>query len=260
MRRKRVNSIYRRKRVRPPKESMSEEENTNVEAELVEEVVQPEESTDSQEQVQETPEQRKARNDAEYNWAEMRKQMRQKDLEIAELRDQFSSINKKQLPPEEDEFAKLAEDDILTVAQAKKLATKLARQTAETVLKERDASMVDERMLARFPDYKSTLTAENIQILNELKPDVAESLTLLKDDPFRQAKLAYEYIKAFVPQRDVPMSKDKKKAEENSKKPLSVQSIGKQSAIGQAHQFENGLTPDLKAQLWKEMQQIKKGA
>ena len=260
MRRKRVNFIYRRKGYRPPKENMSEEENTNVETEMVQEVVQPEESTDSQQPEQETQQERQARNDAEYNWAEMRKQMRQKDLEIAELRDQFSSINKKHAPPEEDEFARLAEDDILTVAQAKKLATKLARQTAETVLRERDASTVDERMQFKFPDYSSTVTRENIELLNELKPEVAESLTLLKDDPFRQAKLAYEYIKAFVPQRDESMNKDKRKAEVNSKKPLSVQAVGKTSVIGQVGQFENGLTPEMKAQYWKEMQQIKKGA
>ena len=239
---------------------MSEEENTNVETEVVEEVVQPEESTDSQEQPQESQEERRARNDAEYNWAEMRKQMRQKDLEIAELRDQFSSINKKAPPPEEDEFAKLAEDDILTVAQAKKLATKLARQTAETVLRERDALTVDDRLQSKYPDFKSTVTRENIEILKETKPQLAKSLLKFADDPYEQSELANEYIKAYVPQTEVAMSKDKRKAEENSKKPLSVQAVGKHSAIGQAHQFENGLTPELKSQLWREMQEIKKGA
>ncbi len=239
---------------------MSEEEQTNVEAEVVEEVVQPEESTDSQEERQETQQERQARNDAEYNWAEMRKQMRQKDLEIADLKDQFSSFNKKQAPPEEDEFAKLAEDDILTLAQARKLAAKMARQTAETVLKERDAATVDERMGNRFPDYRSTLTRENLELFNELEPDLAESLTLLKDNPYRQAELAYKYIKKFVPQQDNTMTKDKKKAEVNSKKPLSVQAVGKTSVIGQVGQFENGLTPEMKAQYWKEMQEIRKGA
>ena len=239
---------------------MSEEENSNVETAEVQEVVQPEESTDSQQQAQETQQERQARNDAEYNWAEMRKQMRQKDLEIAELRDQFSGIAKKQAPPEEDEFAKLAEDDILTVAQARKLATKLARQAAESVMKERDASTVDERLGQKFPDFKSTVTRENIEILKETKPRLAESLLKFADDPYQQSELAYEYIKAYVPQRDPAMNKDVKKAEANSKKPLSVQAVGKQSAIGQAHQFENGITPELKAQLWKEMQEIRKGA
>lgn len=238
---------------------MSEEENQSVETEMVEDVAQPE-STDAQPETQETPEQRRARNDAEYNWAEMRKQMRQKDQEIAELRDQFSSITKKAAPAEEDEFAKLAEDDILTVAQAKRLATKLARQTAETVLRERDATTVDERLASKYPDFKSTVTRENIEILKETKPQLAKSLLKFADDPYEQSELAYEYIKSHVPQRDETMNKDRRKAEENSKKPLSVQAVGKTSAIGQAHQFENGLTPELKSQLWKEMQQIKKGA
>lgn len=239
---------------------MSEEENQGVEEVVSEAVAQPDESTDTQQQSQETQEQRKARNDAEYNWAEMRKQMRQKDLEIAELRDQFSSMTKKEAPPEEDELAKLAEDDILTVAQAKKLATKLARQTAETLLKEREALTVDERLQSKYPDFKSTVTRENIEILKETKPQLAKSLLKFADDPFEQSELAYEYIKAYVPQKEESMSKEKQKAMENSKKPLSVQSTGKASAIGQAHHFENGLTPELKSQLWKEMQQIRKGA
>lgn len=260
MRRKRVNYIYRRKGYRPPKENMSEEENTNVATEVEEEVVQPEESADSQEQPQETQQERQARNDAEYNWAEMRKQMRQKDLEIAELRDQFSNITKKQAPPEEDEFAKLAEDDILTLAQARKLAAKMARQTAEAVLREREALTVDDRLQSKFPDYTSTVTRENIELLNELKPDVAESLALLKGDPYRQAKLAYEYIKAFVPQRDETMNKDRKKAEVNSKKPVSVQAVAKQSPIAQSHLFEDGpLTQERKNAIYKQMLQDMKG-
>lgn len=238
---------------------MSEEENKSVEAVVSEAVAQAEESTDAQEAVQETPEQRRQRNDAEYNWAEMRRHMREKEREIEELKNQFSSLNKK-AQPEEDELGKLAEDDILTVAQAKKLATKLARQTAEALLKEREASTVDERLQIKYPDFMSTVTKENIELLKETKPQLAKSLLKFADDPFQQSELAYEYIKTFVPQRDESMNKDKKKALDNAKKPVSVQSVGKTSAIGQVHQFENGLTPELKAQLYKEMQQIRKGA
>lgn len=239
---------------------MSEEENKSVEAEASTAVAQPDESTDSQEQAQETQEQRRVRNDAEYNWAEMRRQMREKDREIEELRTQFTSISKKQPEAQEDDLARLAEDDILTVAQAKKLATKLARDTATALLKERDASTVDERIQQKYPDFKSTVTRENIELLKELKPRLAESLLKFADDPYQQSELAYEYVKAYVPQKETGMSKEKQKALENTKKPVSVQSVGKQSPIGQVHQFENGLTPELKNQLWKEMQEIRKGA
>ena len=240
---------------------MSEEEQMSVEEQSSEAVAPVEESTDTQEAEQETPEQRKARNDAEYNWAEMRKQMRQKDQEIAELRDHFRDFTKKAEPKqEEDELAKLAEDDILTVAQARKLATKLARQSAEQLLKERDALTVDDRLQAKYSDFGSTVTRENIELLKQTEPEVADSLMNFADDPYKQASLAYKYIKTYVPQKDAAMTKDRKKAEENSKKPLSVQAVGKSSPIGQAHQFENGLTSELKSQLWKEMQEIRKGA
>lgn len=239
---------------------MSEEENKGVEEITSEAVAQPDESTDAQESTQETPEQRRQRNDAEYNWAEMRRHMREKEREIEELKHQFSSIQKKAQPEEEDELAKLADEDIVSVAQARKLAAKFARQAAEAVLKEREASTVDERLQSKYPDFMSTVTKENIELLKETKPQLAKSLLKFADDPFQQSELAYEYIKTFVPQRDESMNKDKKKALENSKKPVSVQSVGKTSAIGQVHQFENGLTPELKAQLYKEMQQIRKGA
>lgn len=235
---------------------MSEEQNVSVEEQSQEAVAQAEVQSDN-EQAQAQP----ARNDAEYNWSEMRRQMREKDREIAELRDQFSSITRKNAPPpEEDELAKLAEDDILTVSQAKKLATKLARQTAEQILKERENSTVDERIQSRYPDFMSTVTPENIEILKQTKPHLAKALLKFADDPYAQSELAYEYIKTYVPQVDKKASLDKKKAEENSKKPLSVQAAPKHSAIGQAHQFENGLTPELKNQLWQEMQNIKKMA
>lgn len=259
MRRKRGNNFGVKGNRHPKGKVMSEDENQGVETEVSQEVAQPQESADAQ-PVQESQEERRARNDAEYNWAEMRRQMREKDRQIEELRDQYQSINKKAAPQEDDELSRLAEDDILTVAQAKKLATKLARQTAEALIKEKEASTVDERLNYKYPDFKSVVTRENIEILKETKPQLAKSLLKFADDPYEQSELAYEYIKAYVPQKEESMTKEKKKAEENSKKPLSVQAVGKNSAIGQAHQFENGLTPELKSQLWKEMQQIRKGA
>jgi len=259
MRRKRDNVLGVKGTRQPKGNVMSEDENQSVEAEVPEAVAPPEESTDAQ-QPQETHEERRARNDAEYNWAEMRRQMREKDRQIEELQGQYQKINQKAAPQEDDELNRLAEDDILTVAQAKKLATKLARQTAEALIKEKEASTVDERLNYKYPDFKSVVTRENIEILKETKPQLAKSLLKFADDPYEQSELAYEYIKAYVPQKEDSMTKEKKKAEENSKKPLSVQAVGKTSAIGQAHQFENGLTPELKAQLWKEMQDLRKRA
>lgn len=236
---------------------MSEEENKGVEAEASEAVAQPDESNDAQNEAQETPEQRRQRNDAEYNWAEMRRHMREKEREIAELKDQFSSIKQKQLPPDEEDYG-FKDDDLIEGKHLKSLKSEIKQLRQE--LKQKEVSTIDERLQIKYPDFMSTVTKENIELLKETKPQLAKSLLKFADDPYQQSELAYEYIKTFVPQRDESMNKDKKKALENAKKPISVQSVGKTSAIGQVHQFENGLTPELKSQLYKEMQQIRKGA
>ncbi|MFP3859232.1 MAG: hypothetical protein ACLFUW_00270 [Bacteroidales bacterium] len=239
---------------------MSEEANQVVEEENLQGTDQPTESEEHNDVSQEDQltEQRK-RNDAEYNWAEMRRQMREKDQQIEELRAQFSSIAERQpSKKEEDELANLAEDDILTVAQAKKLAQKLARNVATEVLQERDNSTVDERVQLKFPDFNEVVTKDNIDLLKQTEPELAQTLADVAD-PYKKAVAAYKLLKKVSVKTDGP-SLEKQRAEDNSKKPVSVNAVTKQSAIGNAHLFENGLTKELKQSLWKEMQQSMKGA
>lgn len=240
---------------------MSEEANVSVEEEALQGAAQTSESENEHNDVsQEAQEsQQSKRNDAEYNWAEMRRQMREKDQQIEELGRQFSEISKRNPPKEElDELANLAEDDILTVAQAKKLAQKMARSVAEDVLKERDAATVDERMQLKYSDYADIVTKENIELLKQTEPELAQSLYHMPD-PYSQAVAAYKLLKKVTVKGESSIPLEKKRALENSKKPLSVNAVTKQSAIGNAHLFENGLTKDLKKQLWGEMQQAMKG-
>lgn len=233
---------------------MSEEENTNVE-EVLEENVSSTESAEHNDVSQEDREaEQRKRNDAEYNWAEMRRQMREKDQQIEELKNQFSQLaNRAPTKEEKDELEQLAEDDILTVAQARKLAQKMARNTAEEVMRQREAATVDERVQLKFSDYNSVVSRENIEYLNKNEPELARSLASMSD-PYEQAVAAYKLLKRVTPKKDDAPSLEKKKAMENSSKPVSVNSITKNSAIGNAHLFENGLTKDLKSQLFKEMQ------
>jgi hypothetical protein len=239
---------------------MSEEANMSVEDTSSEAVAQATESIEHNDVSEGSSEsEQRKRNDAEYNWAEMRRKMQEKDQQIEDLQNQFSQISKRApTPEEEDELAQLAEDDILTVAQAKKLAQRMARNVAEDVIKQRDAATVDERVQLKYPDYADTVTKENIELLKKTEPELAKSLYHMPD-PYEQAVAAYKLLKRVAKREDGP-SLEKKKAQENSQKPLSVNAVTKQSAIGNAHIFENGLTKELKAQLWKEMQEAKKGA
>ena len=234
---------------------MSEEENQGVEENL-EADAQATESNEHNDVSQEAQEaEQRKRNDAEYNWAEMRRKMQEKDQQIEELSRQFREYaNRKPTEEEVDELASLAEDDILTVAQAKKLAQKMARNVAEDVIKQREAATMDERLQMKFPDYAEIVSKENIELLKQTEPELAQSLYHMPD-PYSQAVAAYKLLKKIAGKKEEKPSLEKKKAMENSEKPLSVNAVTNKSAIGNAHLFENGLTKDLKQQLWKEMQQ-----
>lgn len=237
---------------------MPEEGNESVETEVSEVPLAAEtETTQDERQEPEQKAERRKRNDAEYSWAEVRRQIKDKDQQIDELRKQLSQ-NQPKAAPEEDEIGRLAEDDIITVAQAKKLAAKMAKQTAQEVLRQREAATIEDRLKLHYPDYAEVLSNENIELLKQNEPELAMSISHIPD-PYNQAVAAYKLLKKVAPKKGDSNALEKKKAMENSQKPISVQAVTKQSAIGNAHVFENGLTKELKDQYWKEMQQAMKG-
>lgn len=235
---------------------MTDDENTSVE----EEVTQPTESETTQdvqkEEVQEAPQSQ--RSDEEHNWKEarrMRELLIRRNLELEEQVKTFTS----QKSSQNDDLNKLAEDDIITVGQAKRLQQQEARRIAEEVIRQREAETMEERLQFKFPDFNDVVTKENIEILQQNEPELAMSLQGLAHNPYAQATAAYKLLKKHGLGVSREVAKNKIKATENSKKPVSVQSVTKQSsAIGDVHSFENGLTPELKKQLWKETQEAMK--
>ncbi len=232
---------------------MSEEVNLGVEEEILEAVPLATESAEHDDGSSEAKyAEHKKRNDAEHNWAEMRR-LRDKDRhEMEELKAELNRLKHPQ-KEEEDILSKLAKDDIITVEQAERLAEIRARKVVEEAIRKRDASTVDERLQFKFPDYADVVTRENIELAEQLEPELAEAIGKM-DDPYKQRVSAYKLLKRVTANRETGASMEKKKALINSQKPLSVNAVTKQSAIGNAHLFENGLTKELKSQLWKEMQ------
>jgi hypothetical protein len=86
------------------------------------------------------------------------------------------------------------------------------------------------------------------------------SLYALAQDPYAQAVAAYKMLKKQGIGDMARLQPQKAKALENSRKPVSVQTVTKSSAIGEVHKFDNGLTPELRKELWKEMQQAMKAS
>lgn len=239
---------------------MSDETNESVLDQIndQQEVASPE-STDQQQpdRQEETPQPRK-RNDVEHNWAETRRVMKEQERRMQMYEEELQRLRQQAKTPEEDSLEKLADDDLTTVAHAKKIAARVAKEAAEAALRQREAETVDERLQAKYSDFDDVVSQENIEYLKLNEPELAFSLRALANDPYAQGVAAYKLLKKIVPQKQsVPV--EKLKAEKNVQKPISVNAAPKASTpLGNAHMFENGLTPELKAQLYKEMQEARK--
>jgi hypothetical protein len=236
---------------------MSANVNENVAEE--QEVVQPTEAEGteaSQAETQKTQSQEdlKRKNDQEYNWAEARR--KQRELE-QRLKEQEELIKRFQSPKKEEDEIGLEDDALVEGKHIRKLKKEIEALKAQQ--QEREQNAFKELLEVKYPDFESVVSSENIETLKQTEPDIAEYLASVKD-PHKQAREAYKWMKklGIGTQQKEPM--EKKKAIENSQKPISVNAATKTSAIGNVHHFENGLTPELKKNLWKDMQECIKRA
>lgn len=215
----------------------------------------------------------KIESEKDRNWRAMREKVDQLQRETEKeraKREEYEQIlynnlvqSQKQAVPEEvDEFANIQSDEWLTKEQSQRLSEKLAEKKAKEIVakaleeerKRRSDEELPNRLNSQFNDFNAVVTDENVKQLKELEPEVAQALSLI-GDKYAQAVAAYKYIKKFVPGVE-KVADYQKKVKENSSKPgtLSTQS----SALSKAHNFERGLTPELKNQLYKEMVEASK--
>ena len=86
------------------------------------------------------------------------------------------------------------------------------------------------------------------------------SLQALQGDPYQQGLAAYKMLKRTDFYMQKQQEADKKRVQDNTSKPMSVQSVRKSGALADANRFANGLTPDLKKALQQEMAEARKRA
>jgi len=238
------------------------------------EQVQPEVVEQPQEQVQEASEEQKPqpkRKDAEYNFAQLRREREEANRRAEEAERRLGDILElsKQLkgnksPEEKDvleeELAKLSKDDLATIDHVDKMYSKRERSGKKEVeiLKQEilamKAQMEEQTFRAKYPDLDEVITPENIELLKKEDPEIARMIYDMPRGSKDQYTMAYKYIKRILPAK-VPENADKKKAMENSRKPVSVQAVAHTSAIGMSNAFEDGkMTKEKIAMYRKEME------
>lgn len=196
-------------------------------------------------------------NHAEQNWRQVRQELEQMRLEKMRLEEQLRAQSAPKPVEEEEDLGDPS--DLVTKAELKKYAEKLARKQVEKLLqereqyeKEKERNSAPARLKQKFSDFDQVVTPEALERFTQQDPELADSLGMLAADPYKQGIAVYKALKAMQPSQKVTAMPEKK----IERPPISSSATPKSSsALSNANLFANGLTPELKAQLYKEMEE-----
>lgn len=221
------------------------EELLNQEQEVLE-TQEPQEEVEVQEEPQETPQER--------NFRALRDKVKRLERENEEFKASFT-----QQQPETDDYD--IESDALAEGKHIKKVGKKIRALEEQLKHYQNQShmtQIENQLRKRFSDFDDVVTTENIEILRDIDPDIARSLSA-SSDLYGSAVLAYKMIKDM--NKNVEDNYEKQRVTRNMAKPRPIVSSNAQhgdSPLTQANAFASGLTKELSAKLWKEMNDLRK--
>ena len=188
---------------------------------------------------------------------------RERDEAIRVLREMEAA--RQQQPPQldEDDSIQIGSDDIAEGKHLNKV-TKKIKKLEEQITKYQKQSFevaAETRVKTQYPDYDTVVSPDNIEILKTTYPELARTISGSNEDLYSKAVSAYTLIKKLgIHQEDTYLA-DKATAQRNAAKPRPLNSVSPQqgeSPLSHANAFANGLTEDLKKQLYKEMQESRK--
>lgn len=228
---------------------------TEVEEKVVVKIQDPDtpvEATESQPQAPDEPK-KPEEGSKEYNWRRMEQKMQELERKNQEL---TQVVQEKAAPPKEeapDELAQLQNDDLTTVDQVNKLAEKRARQIVSEELSKREREALPAQVKGQYEDYDQVVTNENIEKLVQERP--AWETTIRNDpNPFEAAYCLIKQSKFYRAKNENKQTEER--IADNSQKPVSSNTIGKQGPLTQANAFATQSKDDL----WAEMQRHSKRA
>lgn len=223
---------------------------------------------DQLEQPEEQPtqpvvEKQEERSPEKENWRLMREREKQLERERDEahrrLKEYESLIASKQ-HVEEDEV-NLNPDDIPEWKHVDKKIKGLEKKLAGYQQMAAEAA-VEARLKAQYPDFDSVVNANSIDILKTTYPELASTINS-SGDLYNKAVSAYTIIRnmGIMPDSN-SYARDRELAHKNTSKPRPLASVspqeGSDGPLSKANAFANGLTEELKTQLYKEMMEIRK--
>ena len=162
-------------------------------------------------------------------------------------------------PVAEDSDLSIGADDLAEGKHLVKLNSKIKQMEQKLAQYEQYSSMsnAELRVKTEMPDYEKVVSEENIELLKTMAPELAESVAA-NPDLYSKAKAAYKLIKKFGIHVEDTFEKDRAIVAKNAAKPRPLTSLSPQQGdtpLSKANAFANGLTPELAAQLRREMEE-----
>lgn len=182
------------------------------------------------------------------NWREMRKKLEYYEQRLEDFEKRQPSAISPQ--PQQEEELTLADDDIVTAKDVKKLAKKMAKELYQQERLRYEAETAEDRLRSKYSDFDEVVSEENVRKLIKDEPELAKVLRATSD-PYAKGVAAYRYIRTM--ERANPEIADKQTIRQNLQKPRTTSSI-KESGLDHAEEFASGrMTAEMRQKLYEEM-------
>jgi hypothetical protein len=151
----------------------------------------------------------------------------------------------------------LGEDDLAEGKHLKKINAHIKKLEEQVKGYQQQSSEigVENKLKQQYPDFEKTVSKDNIELLRSLHPEIAQTINS-SNDLYSKAVTAYTMIKKLGIVKEDNFQQDRNLAQKNAAKPKPLTSVSPQqgdSPLSHANAFANGLTDDLKKQLYREM-------
>lgn len=164
-----------------------------------------------------------------------------------------------QQAPAPQEENNLAPDDLVEWKYVQKELKKV-HQELDTYKQQSQAVSAETRLKMQYPDFETVVNDYNIQRLRSEYPEIAATIAT-NNDVYTKASAAYTMIKKLNIMPSDAELKAHARVQDNAQKPRPSTTLSPQqgeSPLQRANAFAEGLTPELRAQLLKEMREAKK--
>lgn len=171
---------------------------------------------------------------------------------------------KDQLLPKKNEDApanlNVEDDDYLEGKHYKALRREIEQNNK--LLKQQQLAAKDsaaqQRLNQEHPDFNKVFNEDNIKTLKTLYPQLADTILNSQSDNYTKGSSVYTMIKNLGIYKDDTFKGDKESTQMNASKPKPSVAVAPQQGdtpLDNANAFANGLTKDLKKQIWQQMKE-----